>query len=1017
MLRFGRTKKYKASSICRYFVSVAILAFGLSVSAGQANGVPSCGTVTPNGNGGDDYVVSGPVTDTCTITTNDTLTVLNGGSIVIGGAGGNAVESTNTPTSIFNDGLISSSQMFSTPFLNTGTLGLFTNTGTVQGLSGTTAAFTNNGTIGLLNNNGGLITGFGTAITSGGTLTITNNGGVIQSTDNGNPVNSTGTLFLDNTNGLIQAPAHYEAVRFNGPGTINNTNGMIVALTGSAISIGEPLSGPLINTGGLLTSASDDEEEGTLHINEDMGNLTILGGTIINTDNTTTEATAVGIDDDQSGVITFDGVTIIADGNGIAQGYAFYFYEWDASINITSTTYVRGRLFMYCCGFMNLTTNGTIIGDITSEDDPDTITVNGGSVTGNISMLGDDDIFTLNGGTVTGNVDMGNDDDTFALNGGTLTGNIAFGSGNDTFTYAGGILNGNVDFGLGHNIFNVNGVFATGGRTFATSIGGMTDLVVGGSGNFTVDDPLDLLGGGISVLPGGTLFLQNGNLTGTGQFKNLGTTHIGNSRTLSAGSFDPSGPGTMIFDTAAVSKAMQTGVINLGASPADLFNQTVQVNFFGGVLDPAAHSLIVNGTGLATSPPGAVTDNSFLYDFGVEAGGGNQLFLKLTGMMPLETATTSTNNFNTANVLLNDLGGSTDPVILQIQQKLTTATSKEEFNEIIESTQQTIDQGNQVAAVGMTGAMFDLADGQLAMVNTGGGTGVGAGNELKGLHFWTQGFGGWADQGLRKGLDGYEADVRGVAMGVDTRNFDRDTVLGLSIGFASTNVASENANNTRTDVTSYQLMAYGNHELGGDNFITGMALYGWNENEQARFNVGGIPGVTAASEYDSWVGGLRGSLGHNFRFPMSGERATLFMLTPQLFSEYVHFSRDAYTETGAGGANIAAGDASQTILNLGVSLQAEWTFKTTDGGKLQPDIHVSYKYDAVGDAADTTSTFVAGGSTIGIEGVDPARSAFGVGVGLKFYDTSGWDFMAAYDYAFKDEYEAHSAFLRAAYEF
>lgn len=71
----------------------------------------------------------------------------------------------------------------------------------------------------------------------------------------------------------------------------------------------------------------------------------------------------------------------------------------------------------------------------------------------------------------------------------------------------------------------------------------------------------------------------------------------------------------------------------------------------------------------------------------------------------------------------------------------------------------------------------------------------------------------------------------------------------------------------------------------------------------------------------------------------------------------------------------------------------------------------------MGESADTTSTFVAGGSTIGIEVVDPAKSAFGIGVGLKFHDTSGWDFAAAYDYTFKDEYEAHSAYLRAAYEF
>jgi hypothetical protein len=80
-------------------------------------------------------------------------------------------------------------------------------------------------------------------------------------------------------------------------------------------------------------------------------------------------------------------------------------------------------------------------------------------------------------------------------------------------------------------------------------------------------------------------------------------------------------------------------------------------------------------------------------------------------------------------------------------------------------------------------------------------------------------------------------------------------------------------------------------------------------------------------------------------------------------------------------------------------------------------VHVSYRYDVLDGAADTTASFTAGGSTFGISGVDAADSTFGVGVGLKFYDASGWDFTANYDYTFKSDYQAHSGFLRAAYEF
>jgi outer membrane autotransporter protein len=195
-----------------------------------------------------------------------------------------------------------------------------------------------------------------------------------------------------------------------------------------------------------------------------------------------------------------------------------------------------------------------------------------------------------------------------------------------------------------------------------------------------------------------------------------------------------------------------------------------------------------------------------------------------------------------------------------------------------------------------------------------------------------------------------------------------------------------------------------------------LAVYGWNGNDQTRFNVGGTPGLTAEADYDSWTGGLRASTGRNFLYgPAMG--ADHFQLTPQLFSEYVHFHRDGYAETGAGGANLTTGSASQTILNAGISLQAEWTFVMENGGKLKPDLHASYKYDLIGDSADTFVSFAAGGSTFAVDGVDPARSAFGIGAGVKFFDTSGWDFTANYDYTFKDEYNAHSGFVRAAYEF
>lgn len=984
----------------------AILLSGTALLALNVWSLPShaaqlCGTATPNGNGGTDFVVAGQVIETCHLDEDDNLTVQNSGSVVT--TNENAVEASSAVNTITNRGTIaaqgtelSAIEVFEASVVtidNTngtihaagdettttilvngedagGFVGQIINNGGILSASGDDAGvIANFGTIGLINNTNGLISGaesFG--IFNDGTITTINNtNGTIQVIGgNEKALENKGTIgAINNAGGWISADDD-DAISSEGTiGTIVNTNGVIVSLGGSALELDDVItSGQIINTGGLIQAGSS--KGGAVHLGADMGNLTIVGGTIVNAETGDDKGRGVHIDADQDGIITFQGVTILSNGTGSNQGVAIQMTSGegsDARVWLDKDTVIRGRIVV-------------------------------------------------------------DEDNDFALaTAADIEGDISFNNGDDALLIYGGSIAGNINFGTGVNTLSVVGTDFTTGGSISTGLGGTTHLTVL-NGDLIVNHATGLGAGIVGVAPAGKLYLLGGDVTTTGQYVNAGTTQIGVGRRLSVGSFEDEGEGAfagrMVFDTTSVANVMTTGLINLGASAANLANQIIAVNYTGGLLAMPTRSLIVTGTGAATLPVAALEDNSFFYDFGLvrDGIGSTDVYLALTHVTTIEEAANTPNNARAAGILLGELNGSSDPVINQIQTRLHQASSREEFNQILESTQPTVDNGNQTAAVGMTGAMFDLADGQLAMVNTDDEeSGVASGNSLKGLHFWTQGFGGRSDQGLRDGVNGYHADVWGTAVGVDTRNIHEDTLVGVSLGFANTSVDSRNANSTRTDVDSYQLMAYGNHKLEGNTFLTGMAVYGWNQNEQARFNVGGIPGLTAEADYDTWVGGLRGSIGRNFRYSGGSMGARSFQLTPQLFSEYVHFSRDSYAETGAGGASLTAGDTSQDILNLGVSLQAEWTYVVANGGRLKPDVHISYKYDVLDGAADTTASFVAGGSTFGVNGADAADSTFGVGAGLKFYDASGWDFTANYDYTFKSDYHAHSGFLRAAYEF
>lgn len=986
----------------KLLTGVALAAISIVAAPQSAQAVPGCTTGGVSNGTGLDHTVSDAKTSPCYLFEGDTLLVEDGASIVVENY--DAVYTQDFDVSIVNLGTIQATGCSGSAIYNIGTIDSLVNTGVIETTvsSPYTAAIYNasGGVISLLNNDGGTINSLSNAdaIMNIGELNLTNNGGSIWAA-NGSAIYSgyDSITNIDNTNGTIHSDGeHGIYVENSATVTINNTDGFISSDAGAGIQLNANLAdGYLENSGGMIST--NNSTYGALEFYNDIeGDLTVHGGTILNT-SSSNSAAAVNFEDSQSGRITFDGVTIIADGDteGSGNGYAIFSYEYDVDLVLTDTTYVRGNIALDCCASMVLDTSATIEGNITTASYNDSITINGGSITGNIDLGGGEDTLTLNDGIINGDVSLGSDGDILTLNGGEI--------------------NGSINFGSGDNDMRVGGAFATAGIITGS---GDINLTINDGGTLRTDynDGIPLDDGYIEVHQGGTLYLTNGDIATTGSLYNDGTVQIGLGRSLYVETINGGeGAGQYVFDVEG-NEGMHSGILVVDGDYADLSNNTVGVNYVGGILAEGDRSRIFSGGEGAVLPTDTtVSDNSYLYDFGltIDEEDSGDIYLEVTNAKTLEEAADSTNNLNASRVLVDELNGNSDPIIQQIQSNLTTSSTQEEYNEVLESTQPTIDNGNQTAAVGMTGAMFDLADGQLSDVGTSGGSS--SGDQLKGLHFWMQGFGGTAEQDRRKGIDGYEADIGGLAFGVDTRNLRSDTTVGLSLGYANSDVDSKNANRTNTDIDSYQLMAYGNHDFGGNSFMTAMAVYGINSNDQVRHNVGGIAGLNAYADYDSWTAGFRGAVGHNYHLNKGSSSA--FKLTPQFFSEYVHFKRDGYTETGAGGANLIVGDAAQNIWNVGTSLQAEWEFKSSNGTSYKPDVHVSYKYDLAKDAADTSASFAAGGTTFATNSAEPASSTFGIGAGLKIFAVNNWDFTVNYDYNVKSDYDAHSGFIRAAYQF
>lgn len=500
------------------------------------------------------------------------------------------------------------------------------------------------------------------------------------------------------------------------------------------------------------------------------------------------------------------------------------------------------------------------------------------------------------------------------------------------------------------------------------------------------------------------------NATLTGAITNNGTVGIGIGKTLTAVGFN--GTGTYVIDVedanaSGTLTSADFGSLNGGGGAINLAGETVRFNFTGRT---ATGSAVVLGTGGAASTTStSVSDNSVLYNAALAANGNN---LELTITRDTMENVSTTANGQSVGAVLDDLSGTTNPELGQILDQAALASSQSELNEVLEAASPTVDGGSYVAAFSVADQVVGLTETRLAALESGEAvTGMAAGNMSRGMRVWAQAFGQMADQDQRDGIDGYESETVGGAVGLDTENLSDISVLGVALSYANTDVDSDNANNTQTDVDSYGITLYGDHDLGNQAVLSGQIGYAHNTIDQTRYDVGGVSGLNATADYDSDQFGVKAKVARSYATDGG------MTVTPNLSAAYTHLSVDEYTESGAGGANLSVDSDSLNVLDLGIGVDASWMHQNVDGSYIKPALKAGYRYDVIGDQVETTSNFTGGGAAFRTEGFEPARSKFNVGAGLTYYTTTNWELSANYDYEIKADYDAHSGWVRAGYKF
>lgn len=508
----------------------------------------------------------------------------------------------------------------------------------------------------------------------------------------------------------------------------------------------------------------------------------------------------------------------------------------------------------------------------------------------------------------------------------------------------------------------------------------------------------------------------NGDFTTNGNFNVSGLRITGgNTLTISPGNNVqmynmPASAGT--FDIGVTDSATY-GSITVNGGAVDLTGATITVNVSGAGLAVGDMMLIGDGTATITGGPGGtlttVVDNSPLFNFQIADGtnalfGGDDTQLWLLALAPTTPAGGNQDVYD----VLQSLSGSPDPNIQNALTNVNGAPDDAALNNLLNSLQPPADTGTPNTIGQFFGLSLDNMDKHLDLLEDQ--TGVASGNGPKGLGAWGQVFGQVLDHDARGGVPGYDAHTAGFTLGMEATSMFRDTVAGVSVSYGNSDVESDNANRTQTDIDSYQLSLYGQKELENLMYLRGMAAYAFNNVDTARFNVGGVGGPTALGDFSAHQYGLRLEAGR--RYAYGG--ATLI---PNILFNWTHYDPESYTETGAGGLNLTVRGSELDRAEAGLGLKAKWGWQDADGNRFAPILRAGYRYDLVGDNVEATSTFTGGGAAFTTQGVDPARSSFNAGGTLVYETPSNWEFQASYDADMRQDFLSHSGSLRAVFRY
>lgn len=287
-----------------------------------------------------------------------------------------------------------------------------------------------------------------------------------------------------------------------------------------------------------------------------------------------------------------------------------------------------------------------------------------------------------------------------------------------------------------------------------------------------------------------------------------------------------------------------------------------------------------------------------------------------------------------------------------------------------------------------------------ATQRTQGLRGASAGDAFIERGLWLKALGSDVTQDARDGIEGYDADLSGLAIGADGKLTDQLT-LGLSYSYLNSDITADGGN--QTDIDGHAITLYSGYEQGVW-FLDSSLTLGLNHNDSTRY----IAGTKAKGDYDSQLLGLDVLGGYGFNLDNG------LLIEPRAAARYARVDIDSFREKGSIAA-LAVEDQRYEVAELGAGLRVAGNLPLGQGN-LQPQATLMVYHDFAADQIATNASFTFGSSSFLATGASPARTRYEAGIGVD-YVIANTTLGVSYDYSGKEDFQSDTLQAKVRYDF